>query len=227
MKLVRICIICFCVLFGGNISSAGVVGMNAGRGDMNVRNDTLSCTAAGYAGSMRNVKGVSYALLYEGEDAEQPMSLYLLGCFRPRSSGTPPIFSVVSDGLDGIVLMSPEPEVILTQEARTFNPEAPFEDMIAWLSHPDERMRLAALEAVSTHRDDARSWRMLGAMLKDPEPSLRRVAVTQLSELMDRWPDAEILLLGALDDPAPSVRHLARLMLEEAGNRYRGERSAF
>jgi len=223
MKSALFCIICFCFLIGGIISSAGGVGMSTGLGDMNVRDGTLSCDDTRYTGRIQGVRGVSYALLYEGKDADKPMILYLLGCFGPRGSETPPIFSVASDGLDGIVPASVEPEVILPQDAWNFNPEAPFEDVIEWLSHPDARMRLAALEAVATHRDDARSWRMLGAMLQDPEPSLRRVAVTQLSEVMDRWPAAEILVLGALDDPVPSVQHLARLMIEETRNRYRGD----
>jgi len=85
-------------------------------------------------------------------------------------------------------------------------------------THPDQRMRTAALEALTLHPEDERARRTLIAHLGDPDLHIRTAALGLLGPFVTQWPGAEDVVMTALGDPAPVVRQLALLTLSEASS---------
>jgi hypothetical protein len=101
------------------------------------------------------------------------------------------------------------------EDVAAFSPEAPIDELLKWFAHPDERFQIAALEAIATHGEDEQTWEILSNALEDPRPSIRRLTLTQLAQLVPVWPDSAMLILASLDDPDPSVRNLGAILYEE------------
>jgi hypothetical protein len=121
------------------------------------------------------------------------------------------------DGSQALAAEAPS-ETELPEGAEAFNPDGPLEDLLPLTNHPDQRMRTAALEALTLHPEDERARQALIAHLGDPDLHIRTVALGLLGPFITQWPGAEDVVVTALEDPAPLMRQLALLTLSEASS---------
>ena len=109
-----------------------------------------------------------------------------------------------------------EPHMVAVPEgADAFDPDGPLESLLSLTTHPDSRMRTAALEALTRHTGDERAHQTLMEHLSDLDPHIRTVALGLLGPFVTQWSGAEEAVIAALEDPAPQVRQLALLTLSE------------
>jgi hypothetical protein len=110
----------------------------------------------------------------------------------------------------------------LVREARNAGPEAPppappapvsAEEVKEAFRSEDWRVRYAALERF---RPEPEHLPILEQALRDPQMSVRRLAVVYLGDL--RTPGAMPLLFAALKDPSPAVRRTAGDTLSDLGD---------
>jgi len=104
---------------------------------------------------------------------------------------------------------------IPAEDVSAFSPEAPLEELLVWWRHPEERFRVAALEAIGVHADDPQVWAVLSEALGDPSVDIRRSALTLLAQVSQYWPDSENLIWMSLRDPDPALSQLASVLYGE------------
>lgn len=166
----------------------------------------------------RLLSGESFVFVYsqlEGS-ATKLIRVILVGSDMPQQGGS---IAEPAIGLSGgayVVAVSEESAQIIPKAAQTFNFDAPLEELLPLTSHPDPKMRTAALEALTLHAEDERARRTLMDHIGDPDPSIRSKVLGLLGPFVIEWTGAQGALMTALRDPIPSVRELALHALWEA-----------
>jgi HEAT repeat protein len=123
----------------------------------------------------------------------------------------------IGHGLSRKAMGDPDTEVRLrgAQAAIALRLPKAGDQVIAWLSDADPRLRLAACDVIRAAPTD-RSVVALGRVLGDPDPHVRLSAAAAMG--VSGMPEAVSPLLGHLDDPAAEVREEVARALGRIGD---------
>ena len=169
----------------------------------------LAATAAGPARAFvwPNVPEQVARALTSGDVAERRLAAARLAELPPE----------IARRLVATAMGDPDVEVRLrvAQAAITLRMPKAGDQVIAWLSEGDARLRLAACDVIRASPTD-RSVVALGRVLGDPEPHVRLAAAAAMGS--SAMPEAVSPLLGHLDDPSPEVREEVARALGRIGD---------
>ena len=145
--------------------------------------------------------------LASGDASERRLAAARIGELPPE----------IGHGLAQKAMGDPDAEVRLrgAQAAIALRLPKAGDQVIAWLSDSDPRLRLAACDVIRAAPTD-RSVVALGRVLGDPDPHVRLSAAAAMG--VSAMPEAVSPLLGHLDDPAAEVREEVARALGRIGD---------
>jgi hypothetical protein len=119
--------------------------------------------------------------------------------------------------------MEAEPSEVGVEDRKIFGPETPLEQILGWAVHPDPEIRTAALEALALHEANEQARVKLAESVNDSDASVRLFAIGLLGPFLVQWPQAQDVVMEALQDHEPSIRRLALVALWESSSARIGE----
>ena len=154
-------------------------------------------------------EGCSFLLIYQSRGTSNLKHVVVLGV---QGAGGE---SSLSRQALGLTEDATAPDMIVPEDAELLTPETSVEQLLAWTTHRDPRMRTAALEALTLHPMDQRARGKLIDSVHEADPSVRTLAIGLLGPFLTQWSGAEDAVMTALSDVDPSVRQLALITIEE------------